>query len=84
LTSGSNGTGSPALNVVNGQLILLTAATNPKSNNGTVHADASPDTLIGTNQTDPATGTRAHNWFFADSDDILMNFLNSSDHKTKV
>jgi hypothetical protein len=64
------------LNQVNGQLILLT----PK----TVHADSSPDTLIGSNQTDPGTGDRVHNWFFFDFDDVLVNFLASSDHKTKV
>jgi hypothetical protein len=72
LTSGSSG----ALNKVNGVLILLTPTT--------VHADSSPDTLIGTNQTDPGTGKRAHNWFFFDFDDVLVNFLASSDHKTKV
>jgi hypothetical protein len=76
LTSGSNGEGKTPLNQVSGQLILLT----PK----TVHADSSPDTLIGTNQTDPATGKRAHNWFFYDSDDTIVNYLSSSDHKTKV
>jgi hypothetical protein len=84
LTGGSNGTGSPALNVVNGQLIRLTAATNPQSNNGTVHADSSPDTLIGSNLVDPATGKRVHNWFFDDSDDLLTNFDHSSDHETQV
>jgi hypothetical protein len=50
----------------------------------TVHADSAPDTLIGSNQTDPATGKRVHNWFFYDADDTLVNFLSSSDHKTKV
>jgi hypothetical protein len=74
----------PALNVVNGQPILLTAATNPKSSNGTVHADTSPDTLIGSNQTDPATGRRAHNGFFYDVDDVLVNFLSSSDQRRRV
>jgi hypothetical protein len=49
-----------------------------------VHADSSPDTLIGTNRNDPATGKRAHNWFFFDSDDTIKNFLASSDRKTKV
>jgi hypothetical protein len=81
-----NGAGSiNPLNVVNGQLILLTAATNPKSNNGTVHADGASDTLIGTNLNDPATRKRAHNWFFYDdADAALVNFLNSSDHKSHV
>jgi hypothetical protein len=51
LNTGTNGTGAPPLNVVNGQFILLTPGTN-----GTVHADTSPDTLIGSNQVDPATG----------------------------
>jgi hypothetical protein len=79
LTTGSNGTGAPALNSV-----LLTAATDPASSNGTVHADTSPDSLIGTNQIDPATGRRAHNWFFYDSDDSISNYLPSSDHETRV
>jgi hypothetical protein len=76
LSNGTNGVGATPLNKVNGQLILLT--------NTTVHADTSPDTLIGSKQTDPATGKRAHNWFFYDADDTLVNFLSSSDHKTKV
>jgi Ca2+-binding RTX toxin-like protein len=66
LLSGTNGQGKKPLNVVtvNGQqqLILLTPATNPKSNNGTVHADASPDTLV---------GGAGQNWFFYDGDDTL-------------
>ncbi len=84
LLTGSNSKGSTVLNVVGGQMILLTAATNPKSNNGTVHADTSPDTLIGSNQTDPSTSQRAHNVFFSDADDVLVNFLNSSDQRRKV
>jgi hypothetical protein len=76
LSNGSNGVGATPLNKVNGQMILLT--------NTTVHADTSPDTLTGSNQTDPATGKRAQNWFFFDADDTLVNFLSSSDHKTKV
>jgi hypothetical protein len=84
LLTGNNGTGVPALNMVNGQLILLTPATNRRSNNGTVHADTSPDTLIGTNQTDPATGKRAHNVFYYDADDVLVNFLSSSDQRRRV
>jgi hypothetical protein len=76
LYSGSNGAAATPLNMVNGQLILLT--------NTTVHADSSPDTLTGSNQTDPATAKRAHNWFFFDADDTLVNFLSSSDHKTQV
>jgi hypothetical protein len=76
LTSGTNGHGATPLNQVNGQLILLTSST--------VHADSSPDTLTGSNNIDPATGKRAHNWFFYDADDTLVNFLSSSDHKTKV
>jgi hypothetical protein len=62
LLTGTNGQGKPPLNQVNGQLILLTPATNPKSTNGTVHGDASPDTLI---------GGAGQNWFFYDGDDIL-------------
>jgi hypothetical protein len=75
LTSGTNGAGVTPLNQVNGQPILLTPTT--------VHADTSPDTLTGSNQTDPATGKRVHNWFFYDDDDVLVNYLSSSDHKTK-
>jgi parallel beta-helix repeat protein len=84
LNTGTNGTGASALNVVSGQLILLTPATNPGGTNGTVHADTSPDTLTGSNQIDPATGRRVHNWFFYDADDIVIGFLSSSDHNTKV
>jgi hypothetical protein len=76
LTNGTNGANVKPLNVVGGQLVLL--------NNQTVHADTSPDMLTGTNQIDPATGKRAHNWFFYDPDDMLLNYLASSDHKTKV
>jgi hypothetical protein len=83
LTSGT-GTTNP-LNVVNGQLILLTPATNPSSNNGTVHLDGTPDTLIGTNLIDPATGKRARNWFFYDQAlDTLVNYQNGTDRKTKI
>jgi hypothetical protein len=84
LLTGGNSAGVPALNVVDGQPILLIAATNRTSSNGTVHADTSPDTLIGTAQTDPATGRRAHNVFFYDADDVLVNFLSSSDQRRKV
>jgi hypothetical protein len=84
LSTGSNGAGASPLNVANGQLILLTAATNPSSSNGTVHADTSPDTLIASNQNDPATGSRVHNWLFFDADDTILGFLSSSDHRTTV
>ena len=48
-------------------------------------ADGARDTLIGSNQTDPVTGKRVHNWFFFDTADApLVNFDPSSDHKTKV
>jgi hypothetical protein len=41
----------------------------------TVHADGSVDALVGSNQLDPATGTRqAHNWFIYDANDVLTNF----------
>jgi hypothetical protein len=83
LGSGSNGSGATPLNVVNGQLILLTAGQNP-NNPGTVHPDTSPDTLIASNLIDPVTGKRVHNWLFYDSDDTIMNFDPSSDHKTQV
>jgi hypothetical protein len=76
LTSGTNGQSPTPLNQVNGQLILLTSAT--------VHANSSPDTLIGSSHIDPATGKRVHNWFFYDGDDTLSNFLSSSDHQTKA
>jgi hypothetical protein len=76
LTTGTNGQNATPLNQVNGQLMLLTSST--------VHADSSPDQLIGSNLTDPATGQRVHNWFFVDADDTVANYLSSSDHKTKV
>jgi Ca2+-binding RTX toxin-like protein len=80
-----SGTGSAnPLNRVNGQLILLTPATNKTSSNGTVHADSSPDTLIGSNGTDPTTGQRVHNWLFYDLDDTIVNFMNPYDRKNKV
>jgi len=80
-----SGTGSAnPLNKVNGRLILLTPATNKTSSNGTVHADSSPDTLIGSNRIDPATGKRVHNWFFYDSDDMIVNFMKPHDRKHKV
>jgi hypothetical protein len=62
LLNGSNGQGKTPLNEVNNQLILLTPATNPTSSNGTVHADASPDILV---------GGAGQNWFFYDGDDTL-------------
>jgi hypothetical protein len=78
LTTGTNGLHKTPFNKVNGKLILLTATT--------VHANTAADTLIGSNQTDPATGSRVHNWFFddKDSDDMLLNFLKSSDHETLI
>jgi len=63
LVNGSNGQGKSPLNDVNGQLILLTPSTKRSSSNGTVHASAFADTLIGSNAIDPATGKRVHNWF---------------------
>jgi hypothetical protein len=84
LLNGTNGQGKPPLNIVNGRLILLTPATNPASNNGTVHADGASDTLTGTNAVNPATGKRAHNWFFYDALDVLINYLSSSDRKNPV
>jgi Ca2+-binding RTX toxin-like protein len=62
LLHGSNRLGKTPLNQVNGQLILLTPATNPTSSNGTVHGDTSPDVLV---------GGLGHNWFFYDADDTL-------------
>jgi len=64
----------PPLNVVNGQPILLTPATNRASNNGTVHANAFSDTLIGSGGTDPATGNRVHNWYLFSWKDVIKNF----------
>jgi hypothetical protein len=64
---------------VNGQLILL--------NNQTVHAAApAPDTLIASNNIDPTTVKRVHNWLFSDFDldDVIIGLVTSSDHKTKV
>src|SRR5262249_45305276 len=63
LLNGTNGQGLPPRNLLNGRLVLLTPATNPQSSNGTVHADGVMDTLIGTTQTNPVSGRRAHNWF---------------------
>jgi hypothetical protein len=83
LGSGSNGSGATPLNVVNGQLILLTAGKN-SNNPRTVHADTSLDTLIASNLIDPGTGNRVHNSLFYDADDTIMNFDPSSDHKTQV
>jgi hypothetical protein len=78
LSSGKNQAHATPLNILNGTPILLTPTT--------VHANSSSDTLIGSNQTDPTTGNRAHNWFFFDFDvdDVIVNFLASSDRKTKV
>jgi hypothetical protein len=75
----TNGSGSiNPLNTVNGQLILL--------NNQTVLAATSPDTLIASNNIDPTTAKRVHNWLFSDFDldDVIIGFVTSSDHKTKV
>jgi hypothetical protein len=84
LLNGTNGQSKVPLNMVNGQLILLTPATNPASSNRTVHSNGVMDTLIGTNAINPATGRRAHNWFFDDALDVLVNFLSSSDKKNKM
>jgi hypothetical protein len=70
-----DGTSNP-LNKVNGQLILL--------NGQTVHGDGVPDTLTGTNLVNLQTGKRAHNWFFVDSFDTLVNFDTGNDRKTKT
>jgi hypothetical protein len=84
LLNGTNSAGATPLNVVNGQLILLTPATNPTSSNGTVHSDGKPNTLIGGTQIDPATGQRLHNWFLYDSYDMVINFDMKSDRKNIV
>jgi hypothetical protein len=73
LLNGTNGQGKAPLNIVKGQLILLTPATNPTSSNDTVCADAFADTLIGSNGTDPATGKRVHNWFLYALNDVIEN-----------
>jgi hypothetical protein len=82
--NGTNGQGTTPLNVVNGQLILLTPSTNPSSSNGTVHANALADTLIGSTATDPATGKRVHNWFLYALDDVIENYVSSSDKKNHM
>jgi parallel beta-helix repeat protein len=84
LLNGTNGQGLTPLNTVNGQLVLLTPATNPTSSNGTVHSDGVLDKLIGTNLADPATHKRAHNWFLYDALDMLLNYDPTSDAKNKV
>jgi hypothetical protein len=70
-----NGTSNP-LNEVNGHLVLLNAKT--------VHGDGVADTLIGTNLINPRTGKRAHNWFFTDRFDTLINFDPVNDRRTQV
>jgi hypothetical protein len=84
LLNGANGQCLAPLNVVNGQLILLTPATNRTSSNGTVHANAFADTLIGSTASDPATGKRVHNWFLYSLNDVIENDLNSSDRKHRI
>jgi hypothetical protein len=84
LLNGTNGQGKTPLNIVNGQLILLTPATNPTSTNGTVHANAFADTLIGSNAIDPATGKRVHNWFLYALSDVIENYVASSDRKNRI
>jgi hypothetical protein len=81
-----SGTGStnPMNKLPDGTLVLLTPATNKTSSNGRVHADSSPDTLIGSNGIDPTTSKRVHNWFFYDSDDMIVNLTNPFDRKNKV
>jgi hypothetical protein len=86
LLNGTNGQGKAPLNIVDGQLILLKPATNPASSNGTVHANAYIDKLIGGNAIDPATSKRLHNWFFYTSNEnnLLWNYLNTSDKKDHI
>jgi hypothetical protein len=81
LVNGSNAQGKTPLNIVNGQLILLKPATSPKSSSGTVHANALADTLIGSTAIDPATGKRVHNWFLYALDDVIENYVSSSDKR---
>jgi predicted outer membrane repeat protein len=76
LATGKNGAGKTPLNVVGGKPVLLTPST--------VHGNGAAGKLIGTQKTDPATKQRAHNWFFYDAADVLINFLGTSDRKTKV
>jgi hypothetical protein len=84
LLTGANSLGLPPENVVGTQLILLKPATNATSTNGTVHANAFVDTLIGSNAIDPATGKRVHNWFFYSSSDVIKNYVSSSDKKDHI
>ena len=88
LLNGTNGQGKAPLNtiIVNGQkqLVLLTPSTNPTSSNGTVHASAYIDTLIGGSANDPATGKRVHNWFLHARDDVIDNYVSSSDKKDRI
>jgi hypothetical protein len=66
------------LNVVGTQNILLTPATNPTSTNGTVHGDATKETLLGSLNTS--------NWFFLDTNgDDASNFSSKrGDKKNSV
>jgi hypothetical protein len=84
LLNGTNGQGTTPLNIVGGQLNLLTPSTNSSSSNGTVHANAFADTLIGSTATDPATGKRVHNWFLYALDDVIENYMSSSDKKNHM
>jgi hypothetical protein len=79
LLGNGNSLGLKPLNVLpNGQAVLLTPATNPTSTNGTVHGDATPDTLLGS--------LNVANWFFVDSNgDDPDNFSSKrGDKKTSV
>jgi hypothetical protein len=84
LLNGTNSQAKTPLNQAGGQLVLLTPATNPRSTNGTVHADGAADTLIGADLASPLTGRRAHNWFLYDAPDVLVNVDSGSDRKNKV
>jgi hypothetical protein len=66
------------MNVVGAQKILLTAATNPTSTNGTLHGDTTADTLLGS--------LNAADWFFADASGVDTDNFSSKrgDKQDKV
>jgi hypothetical protein len=84
LMNGRNKQGKTPLNMAKGQLILLTPSTNRGNTNGTVHANAFADTLIGSNETGPGTGKRVHNWFLYALDDVIESYLSSSDREQSM
>jgi hypothetical protein len=78
LLGNGNSLGLKPLNVVGTQNILLTAATDPTSTNGTVHGDTTKETLLGS--------LNAANWFFLDASGLDTDNYSSKrgDKKSSV